>query len=525
MAYKKRRKASKDQDAAIPGSPEEGGSAPPSQAGGTSSSMAGVFAPTTGGLVHASPTIVQSPFGEGYLSRRSRPIVPDETQMVYALWEFDIRGYWEVGTVTVTDPIYHDAGENQLLRTYQHFRDVIKFNRKPRLEVNELNDTSRFIDYLNTYHFVVANIPAIAAVYKMAAYNECFQNMNTYLPDKMVRLQRLWARASAIVVPDCVKMMALQDGMVANAPGIPAPHIRLWSHNNLVMYGNMGDYDEAALDSGWAGAGVGIYSIMSAAANIDSVLDDIQSAVEVLEGNMTAGADRTDVLGIKEVFEYISTVENFAPKFSQRLPAIMQMQPLVTDRSALNDWYCRGIGHHDTHGVGADSDVLFPVTNMDTLGERIPIKGFGPQSVNDFTLFGAWKFAAAVNNAADGTYYDASTGIAYRLMGTSRLYQGSNPSFYNIVQVYTREDQDENITNYATDLGDGADIRAWRNTEHPVHKHLYRGVVFASQLAADQEFHFLDETPTDTEMWAEAKDYPEHWAIFLAQTFGVPYLV
>jgi hypothetical protein len=446
--------------------------------------------------------------------------------MVYGLWEFDVRGYWDVGTITHSNPENYDAGENQLLQTYLYFRDIIKFNRKPRLLLNELNTPANFIDDLNIYHFAVANMVAVAAAYKMGLYNECFQNMNTYLPDKMVRLQRLWARVNAIVRPDFIKRWSIMDGVVASGgPGFMAPHIRFWSHNNLGLYGPIGDYDEATLDNGWSAAG--IYDIMAAASEIDSMLDDLQSAVEVLEGKTGNGVpnDEQDLLALKEMYEYIATVENFAPAFSQSLPNLMAIPPITNNKQMLNDWYCRGISFTDTKGVGGDEIGFFPVENQSDLGERVPIKGWGTMTEDEFDLRGAIKFYACVGNAVDGTNTDATVGAAYRQMGTSRLYEASNGKPYQVFQTYTREDADEIVECYTTDFGDGADIRAFRNTEHPLNRHIYGGVRYLAQLGATQEYHFVDERPVDYEMWAEPKNYGEEYANRLARLTGTPYLV
>jgi hypothetical protein len=444
--------------------------------------------------------------------------------MVQSLFRFDWRGYHDIGAPTDDDPIYHDAGEQQLLRTYQYFRDIIKFNRKPRLEVNQLALTSRFIDYLNIYHFACANIVAFASVYKLALFNEAFQNMNTYLPDKMVRLQRLWARLSAIVVPDVIKLQSIQDGLIVNAPGTWSPHIRLWTHSNLVMYGNIGDYDEANLGGSTTN---GIYQTMATAAEIDSALDDLQSAIEVLEGNMAAGADRTDVLGIKEVYEYISTVENFSPKFSQKLPDLMGIPAIACNRQLLNDWYCRGFECYDTKGVSGDEVVFFPVAHMDDLGSRIPLKGWGSwQDISNFTLMGMWKFASCVADAIDGTYVDGAGGtLVARLNGTTRHEPtAADPNQYYF-HSYTREDGHEYTVMGTTDFGDGAGIRAFFNSEDLTLRHIYNEWMFAAQLVGTQEFHFLDRIPTDYEIWMEPDHFPEQYAIYIAQCFGVPYLV
>jgi hypothetical protein len=289
------------------------------------------------------------------------------------------------------------------------------------------------------------------------------------------------------------------------------------------MYGNLGDYDET--DIGGATAN-GIYHMMASAAEIDSALDDIQSAVEVLEGNMAAGADRTDVLSMKEVYEYIATVENFSPKFSQRLPALMSLPGVVSSRQLLNDWYCRGIQAPDTKGVGNDEVAFFPVVNLSDLGNLVPLKGWG--SANDlknFTLIGGWKFASCVADVADGTYVDEKSGVVARLHGTSKPMHAAGPVPVNYVYTYTREDKDETIEDIITDFGDGAGIRAFYNTEHPSLRHIYSQWLFACQLAGSQEYHFLDRVPTDYEIWIDPDHYGEQYAIQLATAFGVPYLV
>jgi hypothetical protein len=514
-------KSSKSGEAVIPGQEEEGSKETKlSNSGSSSSAMRGPIVPAVQ-LVQQIPAMHTTPFGQGYLERRSRPLPADEIQVVAQLWKWDVRGYHELDSPTLQEPAEYDGVKKQLNASYAYMRQVIKLSKKPRLLQDTVTD-ERMADYFNVYHCAGANLIWLLNFNMMYQYNEAFQKYSTYLPDAIVRVVRLYRRLNAIIVPDFVKAMTVRDGMIAHSVQHKAPHVRVWTNKNLTLRGTAA-YDDTYLVGNTT---IALQTILGSAATLLSFLDDIESSIQALEGIVgNAAPAPNDVLALKEIMEYIATVENFKPAYKQSLPSETSFPGVLDSPDIMNDWYCRLFTMIDNKGVGVDQGIYFPIMHIGDLQNRIPIKGYGVPGIIEYTLFGAVKFVASLNDAVNGVCY-ANTGSKRRFMGAAMPINDSNMYPENAkVQIYTRED---GVLSWDTsyDLGDGGDIRTWFNGAWPLIKHIYHNLmIFAAQLTTALEYRNLDASPVDYEWWAEADDFGPNTAIWVAEQMGLPYLL
>jgi hypothetical protein len=472
-------------------------------------------------LVKPEIGMIRSPFGPAYWTRRSRPYPDDEWQMLYETWRFDCRGYFSFGSPeTGYDVRNYNAIQSQLNKTYAYLRQIMKMERKPRLKSDTLTD-ERMADYFNVYHNAVANLVMPMAFNKLYHYNEYFQTNSTYLPDAMVRVSRLWDELKPVIVPDWLKALSIRDGYIAASRQFPVPHLRIWALDNLTLYGVSGAYDSSYLIEATK-ASFPLDSLWSSAADIDSFLDDIQSMIEVLHGLVGNGTtQRDEVLSLIEVMQYCATVEKLVPAYSQGLPSLEEIPGLVNSPSIMSEWYARWRGVEDTHGASTNEVNSFPITQVPGLSPLVPVKGWGQQSILDFTLMGAAKFASKC--IADG-YPRMDVPYVGRVNGMSIpcVCPSGTLDPISIGCGYTREDGFLDL-NFTQD--NAADMVAAVRAGHYILRHVYwPTLTYASQDDTNIEFRTLDMVPVDYEMWVEPDHYPEFTANWIAKQMGVPYM-
>jgi hypothetical protein len=301
--------------------------------------------------------------------------------------------------------------------------------------------------------------------------------------------------------------------MIATGKFAKAPHIR------MMVLRDAGPLMDLSASASFART---LFSTLTSAQYLDAYLTDLITMCEVLEG--ITGTDTTtksDVIAMKEVFEYASGVENFAPAYRQGLPVLMGIPGLIEDDSLLNDFYCRSIY---SRNAGNNQVTLFPVVGMTVFGDLIPVKGFGSPGINEFTLMGGAK--TGLLDSTQNLSYTAATDEE-RLFGTDvPVHMDSIPTYDKPgpnYEVYTREDADELLESDNFDFNDGTAIRTFINGAHPHTKHIYFWHLWASLLTTDIEYRALNRVPTDYEIWMNPDDLGVHHAMYIATSMGLPY--
>lgn len=461
-------------------------------------------------LQHEKADVIQSPFGQVYLSRRSRPIPADQIQAIVSPWKFTIAGWTPSGVTTANSLPEYNAGYTVTTDWYNYIRQMgkaaLKYKQTPTALVS--NDT--VYDFMNICFYALANTVALLNLDRMYQYNQAFSTLYTYLPSKMSRVKRLYRRLSAIFMPNFIKAYAIKMGMIPYVPGKIAPHLRFWDDAWLVAYGGAADYS--------AMTGLRPDEILLSDTHLSNFVSNIEKAVWALENNISFDANTaTDFIAIKDAIDMIHDVPSVGQFYSQGLPDENSYPGLVADKSLLNDYYTRALISYDTHGVGDDEKNCFPVCGDTTFGGKVPVCGFGAPTVEDFTLFGAAKIANL--NSTAGARVALATD-EHEIYGTNFP---DNP-LVNEVGIYTREDGWTQIVGNTTDFGDGAGIRTFLNTGHPQIRHIFFPHLFAGQLDADFEFRFLDTMEVDYTIWMDEEDLGPNHAQYIAASLGIPYL-
>jgi hypothetical protein len=400
---KRKPRAKETKGEVITGHPSEGVENP-SIGAQSGSAEAGIQQPTAAMLVrHDQPGIVTDFMGNSFLSRRARPWPDDEIQYVCQKFVWDIAGYHDIGAVTAATetPVGVFATKEFLDQAYAYMVQVCKLSRKPRLAYPTLGvDILR--GYYNTYVWAVSTCVTLQSWFSLGQFSEAFQVTGTYLVDYMIQLYRLWADLQAIVVPSFIKLFAIENGLIVRGTKIHTPHVRIWQNYDLPLWGLAATYSSAMCH---AEAGLQhMYGTLTTEAQIVAVLLDIRNAVRGLEGNIAGASTITaaNCFAIKELHEYISTVEDFAPAYKQGLPPLQTIQGVAVSDDVINDFYCRAISSKSSTGT---LTTAFPVPNMAGLGSMMPFKGYGVRGMRDHTCLGTAKFIALFDDKSDGTFY------------------------------------------------------------------------------------------------------------------------
>lgn len=465
-------------------------------------------------LQHPYPEVVDSGFGPAYLAGRSRPIPADSVQVIIDKWGFRAQGYAELNSPTPTMPNYTDP-ETLLQDWYTYMRDIGKFTLKYKHTPTTLSDTDNFRDYIHAGQFVIANLVMLFNLTSLVMYNQAMAALCVYLPKKRARLSRLWDRVSAIPYPAIFKNHAIMSGLISHRPGVYPPYIRIWHETALLgnLYGISGNYtDQSAIEPN---------AFFTNETNLDNFIDNIEKAVQVVEGRVAAALtpDDEDIIAIRDVIDMLRDIPGYDDVFTTGLPDPKGFPGLVVSDWHRTELYARGLAIADTHGVSADEYNMFPVIEDDAFDDKVPVARYGPRRpAYDFTLLGAAK-AFQLNDSTTGLRYTAQTNPVARYGTDSRMvYNG------DYTDIYTREDGFVNLTMEA-DYGDGAGIRGAWNTGHPFIDHIYmKGVAFAGQLAANREDRWIDNLGVDEVIWVDTDDFAENYAFLLQNTLKVPYL-
>jgi len=486
--------------------------APVAAAGGGSSMVQPIG--TRGLLQYPRSPLISSPFGQAYMTERSRGIVDDMVQMRAATWYYNIVGYTALGSAVTTTPSELTAAGTLLDDWYvlgrQQGKAALKYKHTP-LTIT----AGRFADFLNVYIYAVATCVTLFNADRLYQYNQAGSTFSEYLPKYMSRVTRLYRRLNSIMMAPGIVALAVKMGMIAmsTAHRMP-PHIRLFDAGVLVAYGGATDYDAfASTDTP--------ITYLNTDANLLKIVNNIERAVWALEGTISFDATTaTDFTAIKDMMDMLNDVGGGLYR-SGLLPDEKSFPGLVDDRSLLNDWYDRGnIGNNNS---GTKTAQGFPIIGLSTNGfnSRIPIMGFGAPSMEEFTLFGAIKAFRFADT--DGAVESASTTML--LVGMLWRYGSYASTNVKIPEaLYTREDGWVTITDAVQDYNDGSNCRAYLNTRSTRALHRYDLTPWLGLLSTGLEYKWVEEKTRDYCIWMEPDDLGPNTAMLLAQWFGIPYI-
>lgn len=498
--------------------------APSGNSAATSSAMRLVAPGASPSLIRSTPGFMTSPFGQSYQMLSARPLPDDEIQGVIVTLDFDLKGYKEATTNTLFPTMYNGM-ETQLNSSYEYLSQICRMYRKPRLNYSTIADGS-LMKYLNLYVTTLANLATLINLSKLYQFNDAYRTLLTNLWSYTTQLQMLWSRLNAIVVPGIFKQMGLERGTPFFMPRSQAPVIRLYSWRGCNGSGSGTTFNDYINTTYTA-----LSTLFTTAANITVMIADIESAIVALEGtkvnNDTAGALAIDFRSIRQVFDFMATVEegSYRELYTQALPAIADLPGIDPSPQKANGMFCRMHQSYDTKGASADIHSFFPVWGMTEFMSKIPIKGYGSQVIEDFTFLGMPKFAI-LDSTAGLRYADQSTELLIVGTDTYHLYNAVTASAKMVFSQFTREDGwVDNLTNYGVDWGGTAsDINTGLNLQYWSDRHTYRFHRHAAQLTTNIEFRWVDEMPVDWTFWMDPEDLAGNSIIYIARSMGLPHL-
>jgi hypothetical protein len=464
-------------------------------------------------VLRKQPEMVDSGFGPRYLTDRSRPIAADAIQLLVESWVFDIRGYHTSGAPTPTLNFYN-KGQELLGMWYTYMRELGKNTLKYKHSPTTIADTENFCDFLNCGFFAIANLTMLFNVSTMSMYNQAFAALTTNLPQKRGRMSRLWDRISAVPLPAFLKDHAVLCGLITGEINGYPPYIRIWAETPVltVLYGFSGDYVDQS--------GIEPYLKLTVDANLNNLLDNIEKAVQVLEGNVDVALtpDDEDIIAIRDCVDMLRDVPSHVKVFNSGLPNAAEIAGISRSAWHKTQLFGRAIILSDTKGVAGDEYNAFPTIHLSALDEKIPVMGWGECKPDyDFTLFGAAKLTQ-LNDDAAGIFYTPQTNPTIYYGTDMRVTRNGTR-----LDMYTREDGWVTPT-LDVDWGDGAGIRTAENTFHPLRQHVFYPIRYASQLAGALELRFLDSLGVDYKVYVDDQDFGENYVFMLMRELNVPYL-
>jgi hypothetical protein len=488
-------------------------------------------------LTQEEPALVESPFGQRYLTARARTPNADDILARFQVWAFDVRGYHDYGAFTLDIPTQMEAGEQILENWYDMARQQAKVALKYRHLPLVLGDDTHVINYLNAYVYVVANLSTLLNLDRLYMYNIAFARIQPYLPRRISQIRGMWRRAMAVRAPMLLKAHALRCGTIFHMPGRHAPVVRFWNHDAIDgHYGGAADYtDDAtvvAADTGTDGVLAGD-NVITGTTKLDVFLSNINIALWYLEGNITAGAESDDITAIKDMADMIHDV--IPGSWEQGLPGETSLPGIVVDPGLTTELYYRLIAYKTDESVGTDQWVIWPPPQPAGLAGRCPIYTLLPDFKTDIysnCQLGAPKFAVF----EDGVdYVERDVNTAVRIAGSDIPTSAIPAQTFGVTEMFsggvrevlfTREDGFDTINTFV-DYGTLANVLGQMDTQCYYNDHYANLVWYRADLIAAQsvgELRFLNNTGAAIRAFVDVEDQGENYARLLATSLGVPYL-
>lgn len=502
--------------------------AAPSSGGGVSA-MSGNWLTEGSFLQRPKITLVDSPFGQRYISTKSRGMasVDNELRLITSL--FDVKGYWDSGTVT--NSIQDATAAHTLLRDwYALARDMGKRSLKYKHIPVSLTNTEVLRYYINGYFYVVANLASLLNLNRLPHYGPTFGYLTAALPQYMSRISRLWRRTSALPAPQFVKAHAIRCGMINWQPNRLCPVVRFWAlcshaNGNMLAYASGGPLTEVndnTIDTLQAGTNLGL--LVNSLENVERWLETGTSTI------------LTDWTAMKDLIDMVLDV--IPGSFTTGLPEGQSMPGLVTDPSLHTDILCNVVSCKDDQAT--DQWGLFPVPGLEAeYGSRIPVMGFGAPTLYDYCSLGRTKVAWF--NADYALIYD-DVNSPVRWLGTDlRVTASLQPTIsselsatnFGTIAGNTLETIIPNSLNTpyepedpAFDFDSAAAWRAFIFTDGMQNHHIWGlGTMTAVREAKNSGWNrFVEECGVDYKFYMEPTDLGLNYATLIAHSLGIPFI-
>lgn len=484
---------------------------------------------TEGQFVMQPPvTYIDSPFGQRYLSRKTRAMSLDDIVFRLQQWVFDVRGFHGYGTVTLD--ISDTLGAQQLFTDwYPLVRDMAKRSLKYKHIPTTLATVPELlIHWMNAYFVVVANLTTLGNLNRLPMYNAAFASLTQFLPQAYSRMSRLWRRTSALSAPPLLKAHAIRSGSIVEIPGRTAPVIRFWNSDVLLATASGGP---TRVDN------LGPRALLVSAAQLLVFITHLETIERWLEiGHASVAV--ADFVGMKDL---IDMTHDIVPgTWETGLPDYSKLPGVTSDVSIYNDIYARELAWKDD--VATDQWALFPIPEEPSWGGRVPVASFGPPDpLYAYTFLGNAKYGH-LNSL---TSRNANVDTIFRHLGTDMIL----PATAMMSQIATQYDPRGTFGGFAAatepdeqlyrdgsttvipvykalDWNLASDIRTLLEGDGYWSKHIWHGVMPAVRDAfpANVWSRFLDEAGFDHIHFAEVRDFGQNYATLWAQALGIPYI-
>jgi len=380
--------------------PSEEGKAPAPPTGGGGKS--GVADPATVPYVTETTLIPTVP--PGYvltstkrlvLAGKTRTMALYDTALRVTVWAFDCKSYFSYSDPSTT-PADLLTTEREYQDWYKLARDIIiRDPANDNLIEPCLSNKDLLRYYLNCYTRVVANCEALLNMSRLPIQNTGMSRMNVYLPRIMSRVTRLWKNLSTLLATPVVKAHALRCGTIVWAPGVLAPHLRLWKGNYELPSSSGGPREIDQFISG--AAAITAYDLFTAMTEGDHPTTQIEKFLEWLEAGYRWLKEGTEAIQddwalMKDMMEWAAIHKTTVGSFTTGLPEIAKLPGLTVDASILTDLLARAQFLKVDIDAGTDQWYMYPVVGNLQLQQRVPIMGLGTPTIYDDVSMGAPKF-------------------------------------------------------------------------------------------------------------------------------------
>jgi len=470
-------------------------------------------------------TFVESPFGQRFLSRKTRAMSRDDIVARGQVWAF--KSDFILGYGSATYDIPDATGPYQLwLDWYSLVRDMgkrsLKYKHLPLTLATYPNIPTWWTE---AYFVVLANLTMLGNLNRLPMVNVGLSALAANLPVYMARISRLWRRLSAIPAPTLFKAHAIRNGMIPFNPNYTCPVIRAWTMDTLLASASggptrtniSGTLFEILMDSTKLGTFV---------SNLESIERWLETGTDALSTDFTAFKDIVDM-----------TADVVPGTWSAGLPDMASLPGVVNDPNLINEVYCRAIHWKDDQTT--DKWGVFPIAAEANFGGRLPIAGFGaPHPMYDFTLFGAPKFGHFNDGVTrlqdvDGIWRspgsDMPVFVEHLVTGTfnTREIFGALSGDSHNEECMLRDGSSTPINVYnAADWNSASGIRTLLESDSMKSKHIWADVM--PQIRDSFIDHvwprFVDEARFQYIFWVEAPDLCLNTTTVLAQALGIPYI-
>jgi hypothetical protein len=474
---------------------------------------------------------IESPFGQRYVSKKSRSMSSKDTQVRVQMWGFSSRMYHKYGTIT--NELSDQYGAETLQQDwYSLVRDMGKRSLKYKHLPTTLTDTDMLIYWQDAYFALVANLVMLLNLNRLAQYSAGMSLLTGTLPQYMSRITRLYRRASALSAPDWLKAHAVRSGLIAYYPNISGPVVRVWTTSGLLATGDGGPTQTTITQ---------YYTSLFIKATAPTYFPLFVANLEAIERWLEVGTATVldDFVAVRDLIDM--TYDVVPGSFTTGLPKVSDLPGIVPNKALLNDIYMRALLWKDDVDAGTDQWGCFPIPGASELGGRYPVVGWGAPSIYEFTQLGAAKFGQFNSNTlksddvdSDFMYHGSDICLGGRNICDDDANMDMREGFGHL-EGSTQPD-DAIMNNVAhkfqqkmIDWNDADSIREWlRNDGFWVrHAWMHLGPELRETWgsgAYEEWLRNIDEVKSDYIFWADAEDMGLNTTQFIASKLGVPYL-